>query len=74
MTEKKTVLLYGGRQFGKTTAKRIVDAEILLSRALPYLESHNDQGPTGEGWQSEELERLTALIKSFLEAKKPSQG
>lgn len=37
------------------------DYRELLRRALPFLEEHCDQGPSGEGWQSDDLK---ALIKA----------
>ncbi len=34
----------------------------MLRKALPFLEQHNDEGPTGEGWQSDELTDLVYAI------------
>lgn len=34
----------------------------MLRQALPFLEQHNDEGPTGEGWQSDELTDLVHAI------------
>ncbi len=30
----------------------------LVQRAVPYLRNHDDRGPLGEGWQSDELRAL----------------
>ena len=38
----------------------------LLEEALPYLESHENEGPQGEGWQSDELKDLIKRIYQIL--------
>jgi hypothetical protein len=42
--------------------RRPTDSD-LLDEALEYLESHCDEGPPGEGWQSDRLQALCNAIR-----------
>lgn len=42
------------------------EAIALLPKVLPYIETLDDEGPYGEGWQSPELEQLIAKIRALL--------
>lgn len=38
-----------------------------IAEAIPFLESHKDEGPSPYGWQSDELRNLVEKLKHFIQ-------
>ena len=49
----------------RPTCKRAMRNAI--AEAIPFLESHQDEGPSPHGWQSDELRNLVKKLKHFIE-------
>lgn len=49
----------------REAAEALEDMQRMLAAALPALESHWDEGPSGEGWQSDALHALVTRIRDL---------
>ena len=55
-------------KINQSQAVEIERLKEILKRSIPYLENHEDQGPPGYGWKSEDLQKLINEIVEILES------
>ena len=63
--KEDSVFLRDGPADVRTLLSTVRTLQKLVDRALPFLHNHDDRGPLGEGWQSDDLKALIAELEAL---------